>query len=347
MAPENDAPLESVRVIEFAHLFPGPYAGLILQRLGATVIKVEPPTGDTLRATPPFIETSGGGAGAIFCALNKDKRSITLDLKDDAPQAVDNYHRLVQDADIVIDGYGAGVAERLGIGYDALTQGHDNLTYVDVTGYGPQGPLAHEPGHDITYQAWVGALNEDHHGAPDLPTADATGALWAALLATAHHATPGNKRLDASLAGSLNAATFIKNAAHLTGLDVDPLHATVGYGVYACQNDKSLALAALEPPFWRNLTHALGDQALVNTDRMDPKQAKNAHERLTEIFQTQPREAWLARLREARVPCAPIRSTREALEKPLEIASTDPPGALTKEDLMGAPPLGEANDAFL
>ncbi len=339
------APLDDVLVLEFAQLVPGPYAALILSHLGATVVKVEPPTGDPTRAMPPFIEDSAGGAGALFCALNRGKRSIQLDLKQD--DDADAYRTLAHDASIVIDGYGAGVADRLGVGYDALSEDTDALTYVDITGFGPDGPLAQEPGHDLTYQAWRGTLADADPRTPNLPTADATGALWAALLALAHHHAPGTHRVDASLAGSLDAASLLADATHLGGLDADPLHEAPGYGVYECANGKPLALGALEPAFWRNLARALGDPELADeANPLLPDDPDALRDRIQKRLRMHPREAWLTRLREARVPCAPVRTTRESLDKPLEIASDDPPGARTEQDLLGAPALGEANDAY-
>lgn len=347
--PSSQRPLDGVRVLEFAPLFPGPYAGLVLSELGASVVKVEPPTGDPARTMPPFVEDSGGGAGAVFCALNRGKRSVRLDLKADEGDPVERFHALAEDARIVVDGYAAGVAERLGVGFDALAEGREDLAYVSVTGFGSEGQLAGEPGHDLTYQAWMGALVDGDPGLPNLPTADASSALWAALTAIAHLRVPGNHRLDTSLAGSLAPATLLQNASSLAGLDANPLTGGLpGYHVYACEEGDRLALGALEPAFWRNLARLLGDEELAAMgDPTDPGDPEGARRRLAERFRAEPREAWLSRLREAGVPCAPVRTTREALEKPITTAPGDPPGAVSREDLLGAPPLGEANEDLL
>lgn len=349
MVDSETTPLDGVQVLEFAQLFPGPYAGLILSELGADVVKVEPPTGDPTRMTPPFVETSGGGAGAVFCALNRGKRSVVIDLKDEGSDPQAAYKRLADESRIVIDGFGAGVADRLGVGFETLAEDRDDLVYVTLTGFGPSGPLAAEPGHDNTYQAWMGALVDEDPGLPNVPTADASSALWAALLAVAHLGTPGNHKLDTSLAGSLNAATLIQNASTLGGLDANPLTGGLaGYGIYECREGKRIAIGALEPPFWRNLVRTLGDQELGEMgDPADPTDVEAAKERLQHYFSKQPREAWLTRLREVRVPCAPVRTTREAVEKPLELGSVDPPGAVDEEDLADAPALGEANEELL
>ncbi len=338
MDNRQGAPLDGVRVLEFAQLFPGPYAGLVLASLGAEVIKVEPPTGDPTRSVPPFVEQSGGGAGAVFCALNRCKRSVVLDLKQD--QAVETFHELARSARIVLDGYRAGVAERLGVGFDQLAEDRDDLVHVSLTGFGAEGPLAQEPGHDITYQAWMGGIDPGTPHPPNLPTADASSGLWAALLAVAHLRLAGNHRLDTSLAGSLAASTLIQNSQALQGAPNPLTGALPGYQVYACAEGELLALGALEPGFWRAACRVLGDPTLEQQGH-PPDPEPSARERLAEHLATQPRPHWLRTFREAGVPCAPVRSSEEAVAKPLELSSWDPPGASTREDLTGAPGLGE------
>lgn len=342
-------PLDGIQVLEFAQLFPGPYTGLILSELGADVVKVEPPTGDPTRMVPPFVEDSGGGAGAVFCALNRGKRSVEIDLKADEGDPVEQYKALADESRIVVDGFGAGVADRLGVGYETLAEDRDDLVYVTLTGFGPSGPLAAEPGHDVTYQAWMGAIDPDQPDLPNLPTADASSALWAALMAVAHLQAPGNHKIDTSLAGSLNTATLIQNAGALGGLDRNPLTGGLpGYDIYECREGEKIAVGALEPAFWRNLIRTIGDRELDEMgDPTNPTDPEGARERLQEYFSKQPRAAWLTRLREAHVPCAPVRSTEEALEKPLDLASVDPPGVEDEDDLEPAPALGEANDELL
>ncbi len=349
MSPSQTQPLDGVQVLEFAQLFPGPYAGLVLSELGADVVKVEPPTGDPTRMVPPFVETEDGGAGAIFCALNRGKRSVQLDLKSDEGDPVERYKKLASRADVVVDGYGTGVADRLGVGFETLAEDREHLVYVTITGFGPSGPLAAEPGHDVTYQAWMGALDDEDPRLPNVPTADAASGLWAALLALAHLDVPGTHKLDTSLAGSMNAATLIQNATSLGGLDANPLTGDLpGYGIYTCREGKKIAIGALEPAFWRNLVRTLGDKELEALgDPADPKDPEAARERLVGYFEKQPREAWLTRLREMHVPCAPVRTTHENLDKPLDLASVDPPGASEEADLLGAPELGEANADLL
>jgi crotonobetainyl-CoA:carnitine CoA-transferase CaiB-like acyl-CoA transferase len=344
----DEAPLDGVRVLEFAPLLPGPYAGLALADLGASVVKVEPPGGDPARAIPPFVEADGDRVGALFCALNRGKRSVELDLTADEGDPVQAYHRLARGSDVVLDAYGAGTAADLGVGHAALADACEDLVYVDLTGHGPDAGSGLDPGHDLTYAAWQGALDTDDPRTPPVPTADATGALWAAALAAAHLPADGVERVDASLAGSLASATVLRDATHLGGLDADPLARAPGYGVFACADGEPLAVGALEPRFWRALAEAIERPALLDVeDPILPDDAEALRARLAERFRQRPRAAWLEVLREAGVPCAPARSTRQALDDPVPAAADDPPRARKEGDLLGAPALGEADAELL
>ena len=342
--PRETTPLDGVRVLEFAHLFPGPYAGLVLAELGAEVLKVESPLGDATRNLPPFVDE--GETGAVFCALNRSKKSVQLDLEDD--EDVETYRALADRSDVVIDGYRPGVSEDLAVGFDTLAEDREDLVYVRISGFGPEGPMAGEPGHDLTYQAWAGTLDDERPRLPNLPTADATSALWAALLAVSHLHATGCHQLEPSLTGALQAPAIVQDAIGVAGGE-DPLTGGhPGYDVYECENGHWLAIGALEPDYWQGLCMAIGDRELhALGDPVDPEDPAKAREILADRIARQPREAWLSRLREAGVPCAPVRSTQEALAKPLELASTDPPGVDGESDLEGAPGLGEHTDDVL
>lgn len=345
MSGRTSRALEGTRVIEFAQLAPAPYAGLVLAELGAEVIKVEPPVGDPVRSIPPMIETTAGGTSALFCALNRGKKSVELDLKQ--AEDVDRYKRLAGTASVVLDGYRAGVADRLGVGFDVLSQDREDLVYVGLSGFGPEGAFAQEPGHDVTYQAWMGALDPGNARLPELPVADFTGALWAALLAVAHLGAGGNHRLEASLAGSLKAPLFLDHALHVAGADSNPVRDGLpGYNVYPCSDGELLALGALEPHFWRSLCMVVGDQDLFEVGHPAGPEDE-AYQRLAEILATEPVDTWVKRFREGGVPAAPVRSVAEAMAEPAKTTSRDPPAVASPADLEGAPELGEHTDEVL
>jgi crotonobetainyl-CoA:carnitine CoA-transferase CaiB-like acyl-CoA transferase len=337
-------PLDGVRVLEFAQLFPGPYAALVLQSLGANVIKVEPPTGDPTRSVPPFVNNAGG-AGAVFCALNQHKRSVQLDLTTDDDREA--FHALADASDVVIDGYRPGVSEKLGVDYDTLAADREHLVHVHLTGFGTTGPHAGEGGHDVTYQAWAGAIHPDDARLPNLPTADSTSALWAALLATAHLGN-GCVHLAPSLTGSLAAPQILDDAIAAAGHDANPLTGDLpGYEVYECA-DAPIAIGALEPKFWTSLCQALDAQDVEPLGHpADPQDPEIARQRLSEILAAEPVAHWVNLLGQHDVPCAPVRSTREAMRDSVGTTSVDPPGVDGPEDLQKAPRLGEHNREVL
>src|SRR5690606_29919919 len=140
----TQAPLSGMRVIEFCNVAAGPFCGMLLADMGAEVIKIEPPSGDTLRQWPPFSD----GFSENFASLNRNKRSIALDLK----QANDNAlaRRLIESADIVIENNRPGAMARLDLGYDSFAGGFPNLIYCSMSAFGQEGPRAAEGGFDLT-----------------------------------------------------------------------------------------------------------------------------------------------------------------------------------------------------
>src|SRR3954467_5097448 len=157
----TEGPLTGLRVLDFTIWRPGPYATQLLAELGADVLKVEPPGGDPMRVY-----------GSLFATPSADKRSVVLDLKDDTDRA--RALELAGDADVVIEGYRPGVADRLGIGYDAIAEVNPSIVYCSVSGLGQDGPLALGPGHALNSPAWSGALAAEGGRArePAVPVAD-------------------------------------------------------------------------------------------------------------------------------------------------------------------------------
>jgi len=138
--------LEGIRILELAHQYPGPYCSMLLADLGAEVLKVERPVGgDPARQLPSFFES-----------INRNKKSLTLDLK--APAAREILHQLVQRTDVFMEGFRPVVAERMGMGYPALRQLNPRLVYCSISGYGQNGPYRDLPGHDLNYLAMAGVL---------------------------------------------------------------------------------------------------------------------------------------------------------------------------------------------
>ena len=150
---KTKGPLEGILVLDFTHMLSGPFASSMLGDLGAEVIKIEPPKGDSVRLSPPH----QGGESAYFICVNRNKKSISLDLK--KPEAVDIVLRLVEKADVVMENCRPGVMERLGLGYDRLMEIKPDLIYASLTAFGEKGPYKDKPGFELIIQALTGLVD--------------------------------------------------------------------------------------------------------------------------------------------------------------------------------------------
>ena len=178
-------PLEGIRILDFTRVLAGPLSTALLADLGAEVIKIEPPQGDDYRAIGPM----QNGESALFTVMNRNKKSVVLDLK--SPEAVALVHAMAAHADVVVENFRPGVAERLGIGAATLQGLNPKLVVVSVSGFGQTGPLAHRPAYDIIVQAMSGLMEAtgEPDGAPTLvgeAVSDVVAGLfasWATLAA--------------------------------------------------------------------------------------------------------------------------------------------------------------------
>lgn len=310
----NDAPLTGITVLDLSRLFPGPYATLLLAQLGARVIKVEPPgAGDYMRLLPP---PGPDGMNPIFTALNRGKRSIVINLNDDAGKTT--LRELARRADVLVESFRPGVLERLGVGLEALRAANPRLITCAIAGYAADGPLANAPGHDVTYQAVSGALG---FGAappalPLLPLADLAGGLFAALgivAAVAARATTGaGRHIPITLEESIGALLLTEQAEAGIALRFGDLlrGGRAGYRLYRCADGRYLALAALEEKFWDAFCQAVG-----RTDwrprYAEINQALLADE-IAVVLERQPADAWETLLQAADVPCVVLLTLDEA-----------------------------------
>ena len=157
--------LDGVKVLDLTRLLPGPFSTMLLADLGADVLKVEDTgMGDYVRWAPPYHEgVQDSAKSALFLALNRGKRSIRLNLKEEQGREV--LLRLVEDADVVVEGFRPGVMDRLGVGYDALSERNPGIVFCSITGYGQTGPYTARSGHDMNYLGLIGML--DLTGPPD------------------------------------------------------------------------------------------------------------------------------------------------------------------------------------
>nr|WP_309502459.1 CoA transferase [uncultured Roseovarius sp.] len=222
-------PLSGMRVIELAHIMAGPVCGLMLADMGADVIKVEKPTGDdSRRFVPPEIN----GESAAYMMMNRNKRGIALNLKD--PAAVEVLHKLLMDADVVIENYRKGAMERLGLGYESLAELNPRLIYCEISGFGRTGPYAERGGFDLIAQGMSGlmSITGEGPGRPPVkvaaPISDINAGILAAMGISAAYSerlkTGRGQKVDTSLFEAAIVQTYWQSAiAFATGEKPEPL----------------------------------------------------------------------------------------------------------------------------
>ncbi|VWB71213.1 formyl-CoA transferase [Burkholderia pseudomultivorans] len=319
-------PLDGIRVIDFSRVLAGPLCSALLGDLGADVIKIEPPAGDDYRAIGPF----ANGESGLFGAMNRNKRSVVIDLKTDDGQAL--AQALCAQADVVVENFRPGVAERLGIGYAALSARDPRLIYASVSGFGQTGPESRRPAYDIILQAMCGLM--DATGAPDgEPTlvGDSVSdvisgifASWGVLAAlVARDRTGAGTHVDVSMFdATLNLTAALVARYATTGVAqprVGNRHPTSApFGAYRAA-DGHFVVAVLNNKLFGLLAHTIGHPALID----DPRFASDASRCTHEAALRACIEQWAATrsvadvnaaLGAAGIPVAPIRSVQQALE---------------------------------
>ncbi len=267
-------PLASLKVLDFTALLPGPFATMALADLGAAVVRVESPTRpDMVRFLPPF----DGDGSAWHAVLNRNKRSVALDLK--KPGAAEVVRRLVASGgyDIVIEQFRPGVMDRLGVGYEALRAANPALIYCALTGYGQTGPLRDRAGHDINYLALSGALSYSGRasGPPPLgiQVADvgggALGALVGLLVAVVQRATTGQGQyvdvsiFDMMVAWQAHLISHSLVAGETPQAESMALNGGRAYDLYATADGRWLSVGSLEAKFWEGFCAAIGRPDLI------------------------------------------------------------------------------------
>ncbi|MBL8358810.1 MAG: CoA transferase [Delftia acidovorans] len=321
-------PLDGVRILDFTRVLAGPLSTALLADLGAEVVKIEPPQGDDYRAIGPM----SNGESALFTVMNRNKQSLVLDLKH--PDAVALVHEMAARADVVVENFRPGVADRLSIGPAQLRALNPRLVYVSVSGFGQTGPLAHRPAYDIIVQAMSGLMEAtgEPDGAPTVvgeAVSDVVAGLfasWATLAALLQARTTGQgQQVDVAmfdttlsfLATSVARYLFTGRPARRVG-NRHPLSAP--FGVYRA-GDGHFALAVLNNKLFAAALQAMELGGLAGDPRFASDESRSAHEpALREAI-----EAWAGRhdvtqvvamLDAAGVPAAPIWNIAQALESP-------------------------------
>lgn len=316
--------LEGIRVLDLSRLLPGPYCTMMLGDLGAEVIKVEEVNGgDPTRHTPPKIGTQG----AAFRQVNRNKKSIAINLKN--PEGRGVFLKLCETADVVMEQFRPGVVDRLGVGYDAVSEINPGIVYCSLTGFGQDGPHRDRSGHDLNYLALSGVLgittaDDGKPAMPGIQVADIAGGMVAAfgILAAllAREKTGRGQYVDVSMFDVMMAMLPIAGAQQFAGKDfqVGDKFVLSGaypfYNVYETSDGRWMTLGALEPKFWANFCVAVGREDLVGRQFSEGEAREQLFEEVRQIFKSRALADWVALMRDADCCCEPVLSLGEAFD---------------------------------
>ena len=320
--------LHDVRVLDVTQVMAGPFCAMLLCDMGADVIKVESPAGDSSRR----MAGARGNDSASFNAVNRGKRGIVIDLK--APGGPDVLRRLAAEADVFIENYRPGVLGRLGLDYASLRVGNPRLIYASISGYGRTGPAAHKGGFDLVAQGVSGLMSVT--GEPDrppvkvgVPLTDLGAGLFAAcgILAALHarERTGAGQLVDTSLVDA-GVALSVWEATELfsRGVVPGPLGSahrmSAPYQAVRCA-DGYITLGAANDRIFRRLAELLGHPEWLEDARFESDSVRVANrtvlvERIETVTSERTREYWLERLEAHDIPCGPINDYREVMEDP-------------------------------
>jgi len=336
-------PLAGLRILDLTRLLPGPVATMHLADLGAEVIKIEDTgAGDYARAMGPAERKAGGKGGTgdslFFRVVNRNKKSLRLDLKQAA--GVEAFLRLAKDADVIFESFRPGVVNKLGIGYEAVRAVNPRIVYCAITGYGQTGPWAELAGHDINYLATSGLLDQigTHDGTasgppaiPNLQVGDLLGGALTPLLGVlaaviGAKATGQGSHVDVAMTDAVMAHTIFplvttqvfgqpmpRGADLLTG-------GVPCYGVYRTADDRYLAVGALEPKFWQALCAAIERPDLSPFGLAMGSEGRRVKGELAAVLASRPLADWAPVFAAADCCVTPILRMDEAIKHPQMVA---------------------------
>lgn len=364
-------PLEQIRVLDLTRLLPGPYCSQYLADFGAEVIKIEEPNiGDYARWTQPQVED---GYSAMFASLNRNKKSVTLNLKTEADR--EKFLELVKTADVLIESFRPGVMERLGLGYDTLKEVNPKLVYCAITGYGQTGPYKDKPGHDINYLSYAGLLhfNGEQGEKPTVPATQIADLGGGALMGVTgiltaligRNVTGKGQFVDISMMdGTLSWMQTIL-PEYLAGQSVEKGKLLLSggracYRVYETADGRYLSVGALEPKFWRAFCEGIERPDFIPLLNASEDKQVELREQIQQVIKTKTLAQWMMIFDKLDACVAPVLTLDEMVEHPQvkeremlitkdkhtyianPIKLSDTPAQIYAK----APKLGEHNDDF-
>ncbi len=324
--------LSGARILDLTHMLAGPFASMIMGDLGAEVIKIEPPDGDPMRQMGPHFLA---GESAYFLCTNRNKKSVTLDLRDARGRA--DFYELIKTADVVFDNFRPGITQKLQIDYATLKPINSRIICCSVSGFGQTGPYRDRPAFDIAIQGFAGAMSitgtKETPARMGIPMGDLAGGMYAAYAIAAalfhREKTDEGCCIDISLMDSLvSLLTYIGQYYFHDGVVPGP-QGTEHMSVVPYQSFKTkegfLVVAAFTEKFWQGLCRALELPQLVDDPRFVNNDARREHKAelvpiLAQAFLTRTQEEWMARLEAESVPSGPIHNVAQVFADPQTLA---------------------------
>ncbi len=323
-------PLNGIKVIDLTHMLAGPYAGMVIADLGAEVVKVEPlapgeMTRGLLQSDPNH---SFKNFGAYFLTLNRNKKSVSLDLKSD--EGLHIFHDLVKSADVVLNNFSAGVVKKLKIDFESLKHVNPRIITCSITGFGETGPHSSRPAYDQIVQAYSGGMSVTGPDAATptragIPIGDLGSGLYSVIgilsALLSREQTNKGQHIDMSLLDvQISLLTYMATMQTLSNIDPEPIgnahFVHVPYNSFTTQNG-FVVIAVITDAFWEALLGVVNVDSLRDSkfsksvDRL--KHQEFIESELNKILSTKPSEFWIQALNDAKVPCGPINTFSQAL----------------------------------
>lgn len=320
--------LSEYTILDLTWLLPGPYGSMLLADMGAEVIKIEEPErGDYARWLEPAVEPTE--YSGLFHSINRNKKSVTVDLKSEAGR--DAFLDLAAEADAIYEQFRPGVVDRLGIGYEDVTAVNEDVVYCSLTGYGQDGPYSDRPGHDVNYAGVAGLLAEtvskdgEFPAIPAYPVADMVGGMFSAFMIVSgllnREAGNGGQYLDISMTDVLASLGSGWIWRVTMGEQVPESKRSLSsvlnpcYDVYKTKDGEFITLAAQEDKFWRQLLEELDREDLMEYQYATGEEAAYARSELQSEFLQRTRDEWMATL-SAETMTGPVNEFEEMVEHP-------------------------------
>jgi formyl-CoA transferase/CoA:oxalate CoA-transferase len=319
--------LEGIRILDLTRMLAGPYTSCLLADLGAEVIKIEEPeSGDEIRRMgPPFIN----GESVYFIAINRNKKSLTLNLKH--PKGRDIFYKLVEKSDVVLDNFRPGILEKLGCNYEKIRTYNPKIISCSITSFGEEGPMKNNPAFDLVIQAYSGAMSiTGEPGRPPvrmgIPLGDLAGGIFAALAISGaiikRGQTGEGSRISISLLDALvSMLTYVAQYYFTDGKIPQPQGSKhmscVPYGAFGTK-DIYIVVAVFTERFWEKFCNAIEKPELAKDPRFDTNERRVRNRNilepmLEEIFRTKEGSYWLSRLNVEQIPASPVNTLADVV----------------------------------